>query len=111
MRQTIITALILVSPILSIGQSQSTLTNSGDTLRVYVLSRSKILLNQEKMRISKLENHLMLNQITQAKIGTLKPTPLDVFPTFEKVIQLMEKYNVEATWYSDMEFQKPFFDN
>lgn len=111
MIQTILTSLILLIPLLSIGQSQSSSTTDSDFVTVYVDSKSKIFLNGEKIRMTDLEKYIASNKIVQAKIGTLKPTPLDVFPTFEKVVQLMKKYEIETSWYSDPEFQIPFFDN
>ena len=41
----------------------------------------------------------------------MKPTPMKVFPTFEKVVGLMEKHKINVEWYRDPEFQIPFFED
>ncbi len=103
---------IFLIPLFSSGQNELNLTQATDSsVSVYVFGKSKVTLNGEKTSIPKLEKYLRTNQIAQAKIGTLKPTPMKVFPTFEKVVKLMEKYNIEAVWYRDPNFQKPFFDD
>ncbi len=104
--------IIILFPVISFGQNKLDPTSDIDNeISVFVFSKSKITLNGEKISIPKLEKHLKNNRITKAKIGTLKPTPLTVFPTFEKVTNLMEKYQIKSKWYSDPDFQKPFFDD
>lgn len=101
-----------MTPIFFFGQEKlDSILKTDSEIFVYVFSKSKITLNGEKISISKLDKYLSENQVQNAKIGTLKPTPLKVFPTFEKVVKLMEKYKVKAEWYSDPEFQKLFFDD
>ena len=77
---------------------------------VYVMSRTKILLNGEKTNLRGLRKYLSANHIDSAKVGTLLPTPLKVFPTFNSVVELMKEHNVEAEWYQDPEFKQLFFE-
>lgn len=92
------------------GQSiTSSKTNDDNYILVYVDLKKKILLNGQKSNLKKLEKYLQTTNRTQAKIGTIKPTPLDVFAKFEKVVQLMKNYCIESKWYSDNEFTVPFF--
>jgi hypothetical protein len=106
------TMILILIPLLFFGQEKSdSILKTDNEILVYVFSKSKITLNGEKISIPKLDKYLRWNQVQNAKIGTLKPTPIKVFPTFEKVVKLMKKYKVKAEWYSDPEFQKPFFDD
>jgi len=106
------TIILILTPLLFFGQEKSdSILKTDNEILVYVFSKSKITMNGEKISISKLDKYVRLNQVQNAKIGTLKPTPLKVFPTFEKVVMLMKKHKVKAEWYSDPEFQKPFFDD
>lgn len=105
------TLILILTPLLFFGQEKlDSIAKTDSEIFVYVFSKSKIILNGEKISIPKLDKYLRMNQVQNAKIGTLKPTPLKVFPTFEKVVKLMEKYKIKAEWYCDPEFQKPFFD-
>jgi len=104
--------LITCFPILIFGQKEvSSPSETVSEVLVYVHGKSKITLNGEKISMSKLDKYLDSNHLEEAKIGTLKPTPIKVFPTFEKVVKLMEKHNIKVDWYRDPEFQIPFFEN
>jgi len=104
--------LLILFPLFSFGQGElDSISGNDKVISVYVFSKSKITLNGERISIQKLDKHLKNNQITQAKIGTLKPTPIKTFSVFEKVVKLMEKHEIKAKWYSDPGFQKPFFDD
>ncbi|WP_194768727.1 hypothetical protein [Tamlana sp. I1] len=103
--------IIILFPLFSFGQDiLDSNSDKNNSISVYVYSKSKILLNGNKTSIPKLDKYLRNNRVNQAKIGTLKPTPQKVFPIFEKVVNLMKKYNIKTEWYSDSDFQKPFFD-
>lgn len=106
-------ALILIlSPLVLFGQNKlDSIPKTDNTILVYVFSKSKITLNGEKISMKKLDRYLQDNQVGKVKIGTLKPTPMKVFPIFDKVVKLMEKHKIKAEWYSDPEFKKPFFDD
>ena len=103
--------IILFFPILIFGQKDANSPSETDReVLVYVHGKSKITLNGEKISMSKLDKYLEVNHLDKAKIGTLKPTPIKVFTTFEKVVGLMEKHKIKVEWYRDPEFQIPFFD-
>ena len=102
--------IILFFPILIFGQeARDTLSDVDSEVLVYVFSKSNITLNGEKISIKELDKFLEANHLKKAKIGTLKPTPIKVFPTFEKVVRLMEGHKINVEWYRDPEFQIPFF--
>ena len=77
---------------------------------IYITSKKKVILNGEKSSLHKLKLYLKETDERIAKIGTVKPTPLPVFAIFEEVVQLCEKYNIEAIWFRDQAFTIPFFD-
>ena len=98
---------------LGISNAQATAPDSVEqefVIEVYVMTRAKILLNGETTNLRGLRKYLSSNQIDSAKIGTLVPTPLKLFPTFNAVVELLDEEAVEAEWYQDPEFERPFFD-
>ncbi|HBU78348.1 MAG TPA: hypothetical protein DEF18_09620 [Muricauda sp.] len=104
--------IILFFPILIFGQEAiDTPSDANNEVLVYVYSKSNITLNGNKISIKKLDKYLEENHLEKAKIGTMKPTPMKVFPTFEKVVGLMEKHKINVEWYRDPEFQIPFFED
>ncbi len=105
-----ITVLLLVSTIVFAQTVEPSYEQDHQIVEVYVLSKSKILLNGEKSSLRKLEKFLVEHKPESALIGTLKPTPLKVFATFEKVVYLMDQSGIDANWYRDREFEQPFFD-
>ncbi|WP_375587437.1 hypothetical protein [Flagellimonas aurea] len=106
--------ILLFFPILIFGQETIDVASPSDAnteVLVYVFSKSNITMNGDKISIKNLDKYLEANHLEKAKIGTLKPTPMKVFPTFEKVVGLMEKHKINVEWYRDPEFQIPFFEN
>ena len=99
---------------LGISNAQATAPDSVEqefVIEVYVMTRAKILLNGEHTNIRGLKKYLRANQVDSARIGTLRPTPLEVFPTFNAVVELMNEYGVDNEWYRDPEFTRPFFED
>ena len=94
-----------------IGQdTEKDIFSNRDYIYVFVTDKGKVMLNGEKSNLKKLELYLKSSDKTKAKIGTITPTPLEVFVVFQRVVKLFEVHNIDAEWYRDPEFSKPFFD-
>jgi len=94
----------------NISTESKALLDSDKYIYVYVDGKKSITLNEEKSSITKLEQYLQTTSKKQAKIGTLRPIPMDIFPEFERVVQLMKDYQIESEWYADKKFSIPFFE-
>lgn len=102
--------MILVST-LTFGQSEASVDEqSVRVVKVYVLTKSELLLNGEKINLAKLETYIKKNSLSRAKIGTLNPTPIKTSALFRGVVGLMAQYNIKAEWYEDQKFKHPFFE-
>ena len=111
MKYTWIAFFFIFSTNICLGQVVTDSTIVGEKyISVYVTKEKKIMLYGEKASFRKLEKYLQLTHKRQAKIGTLRPTLLDVFAVFERVVKLLGKYDVDSEWFSDPEFSTPFFE-
>ncbi len=79
-------------------------------IEVYVNDKGKVLLFKEKSSVVKLEDYLKTTRLKNAKLGTLIPTPFNIFPTVEEIYYLFIKYNINVKMYKDPELKLPAFD-
>lgn len=105
--------ILIFSLTIGFGMGQSAeqeISSDQNSVNVFVTEKGKVMLYGEKSSLKKLERYLEESNKTQAKIGTVKPTPLKVFAAFEKVVELFESHNMKTNWYRDKEFSTPFFE-
>lgn len=90
---------------------QTATDTTAKFIEIYVDKRGNLFVDGQRRTLDGLDEYLATTNLKQAKLGTIFPTPLNVFAKVEQVHNRLELKNIKVDWFKDREYTKPAFDD